>query len=112
LIHEEAFAIVCVLAVWCFIANTMWLLWGLYCNEKTGQDRIRLIDLIFDSPDFTTVEAANATMQRNIRLQKDYNSVTYAEHLRMYERLLNPIEAYPQSIKDLWEKDKLGVDKL
>lgn len=57
-------------------------LWGMWCNDRTGKDRQRLIDRVYAEGDYRT---------RRVVL----DDVTYDSHMWRRLFLLDPWEMYP-----------------
>lgn len=69
-----------------------WLWHCLSCNQKTRDQRIGIIQKIWD---------AHMGGGDYWSLMTDYRKVSYEAHARALERFRNPLKLYPESIRQL-----------
>jgi len=65
-----------------FVQITVWLIWGLYCNEVTYRHRMKMIPVV----------SAN-------RLWNDYYLVTYQDHYRALLTRFDPYRLYSEKLR-------------
>ena len=69
------------------IGGMIWCTWASYCNNRTYNQRLEIIDLIAE--------------KGNFRMWSEFDRVDYADHARALERFKDPYKLYPQTIQDL-----------
>lgn len=69
----------------------MWIIWYIWCNEKTYIDRCRVLSVLADredSPEYLVLSAM-------------YDTVSYEDHLQVRLKFRDPMLLYPPTIREL-----------
>jgi hypothetical protein len=84
------------MSIWFIIALTIcgmmiiWGLWGMVCNERTIKHRQQMIDRLYGPPYSSPVYDENA------ELRKEYDSVSYDDHIWCLQMLRDHTKLYPK----------------